>query len=211
MNIVPYLAYNITPEKKFYQDQLPHPLKTFFHNAINEYRIGHDEHIREYATVFILPSPPKTPEEPRLKLLLKKYINTIYDLGLHNDKNRVPYVFKSDMSYIDTTKVNTETAVPYVFDEFIKNITLDFAIVNPDNTTYTYFDIPEIAQNVFKVILEQGDFISSDCKQYLHVRIVLHNEKPRGSWEKYANPTRLLEKIWKHPHRNTYKIPYHNM
>ena len=76
MNIVPYLPYNITPEKKFYQDQLPHPLKTFFHNAINEYGIGHDGHIREYATVFILPSPPtplpqKTTEEPRLKLAFK--------------------------------------------------------------------------------------------------------------------------------------------
>ena len=160
INIVTYLPYNITPEKKFYQDQLSHPLKTFFHNAINEYGIVHDGHIREYATIFILPPPPKTPEEPRLKLTFKNIDapeNTLYNIGFYTN----------------------ETRSAHVNDDFITHISLDFVIVNHDDITYTYFEIPKNAQIVFKAILNLGDYIGEDYKKDHPIRIVLHNEQVR--------------------------------
>ena len=45
--------------------------------------------------------------------------------------------------YIDSTTVNTETGVPYVFDELIKNITLDFVIVTLIIQLTHIFDIPK--------------------------------------------------------------------
>lgn len=116
-------------------------------------------------------------DEPYLKLTLKNLTeteNTLFKLGFYTN----------------------ETRTADVFNDFIAHITLDFAIANPDNAPYTYFDIPKKAQNVFKAILKLGDFIGADYRQDRHVRIVLHNEKMWESCGKYADPTPLLEKIW---------------
>ena len=179
INIIAHKTCNFFPEneKKLCQEEMSLPAKTLFQNAINEYGIGHDGHIRHNATIFIL-STPKTPEEPRLKLTFKNIDapeNTLYNIGFYTN----------------------ETRSAHVNDDFITHISLDFVIVNHDDITYTYFDIPKNAQIVFKAILNLGDYIGEYYKKDQHVRIVLHNEQVCDSWEKFADPITLLEKIWK--------------